>query len=531
MEAMKKMYRRAVTWCVSHRKITLLVAISVLSGSLSLWLSGAIGSEFLPHLDEGSIWVRGTLPSSTGPTEADRVVREARQTLAKFPEVTQVVSQMGRPDDGTDVTGFFNTEYFVDLKLHDEWRPQFKTKDQLIEAMSKELQKAPGVIWNFSQPIADNMEEAVSGVKGQLAIKLYGADLKQLEKTADEIVDAMNEIKGVADLGVFRVVGQPNINVKVDRAKTDRFGLNMSDVQDAVETALAGRAVTQVLQGERRFDLMVRYQEPFRNNLEDIDNVRLLAPSGERVALNQLATISIEDGASMIYREGSERYIAIKYSVRGRDLGSTVEEAIQKVNQDVKLPEGYHTVWAGEYESQKRSQARMLIIVPVTILAIFFILFSAFDSFKWALLIMVNVVVAPIGGLFALYCTDTHFSVSSGVGFLALFGVSVQTGIIMVEYINQLRVSGLPIIEAAVEGAVLRLRPIMMTMLVATLGLLPAATSHGIGSDSQRPFAIVIVGGLMVSLLMSSLLLPTLYVWVASVKDERLPEPQENFNE
>jgi cobalt-zinc-cadmium resistance protein CzcA len=531
MEAMTRQYRRAVTWCIAHRSVTLCVAVAVLTGSLSLWLSGAIGSEFLPHLDEGSIWARGTLPSSTGPTDAARVVREARQTLAKFPEVTQVVSQMGRPDDGTDVTGFFNTEYFVDLKLHDQWRPQFTTKDQLIEAMNTELQKESGVIWNFSQPIADNMEEAVSGVKGQLAIKLYGKDLKQLEKSADEILDVMDNIKGVADLGVFRVVGQPNINVKVERSKADRFGLNMSDVQDAVETALGGRAVSQVLQGERRFDLVVRYQEPYRNTLEDINNIRLLAPSGERVALSQLATINIEDGASMIYREGSERYIAIKYSIRGRDLGSTVEEAIEKVNHDVKLPDGYHTVWAGEYESQKRSQARMLIIVPVTILAIFFILFSAFNSIKWALLIMINVVISPIGGILALYFTDTHFSVSSGVGFLALFGVSVQTGIIMVEYINQLRVSGLPIMEAAVEGAVLRLRPIMMTMLVATLGLLPAATSHGIGSDSQRPFAIVIVGGLMVTLFMSSLLLPTLYVWVANLKDNRLPEPQENFNE
>ena len=531
MEAMTRQYRRAVTWCVHHRGVTLSVAIVLLVSSLTVWLSGGIGSEFLPHLDEGSIWVRGTLPSSTGPSEADRVIRQARQTLVKFPEVTQVVSQMGRPDDGTDVTGFFNTEYFVDLKLHDAWRPQFVTKDQLIDAMSEELQKEPGVIWNFSQPIADNMEEAVSGVKGQLAIKLYGADLKQLEKTADEIVDAINDIKGVADLGIFRVVGQPNINIKIDRTKIERYGLNVADVQDSVETALGGRAVSQILKGERRFDLVVRYQEPYRNSLDDVDGIRLQAPSGERVSLSQLANISIEDGASMIYREGSERYIAIKYSVRGRDLGSTVEEAIQKVNKEVKLPEGYHTVWAGEYESQKRSQARMLIIVPVTILAIFFILFSVFDSFKWALLIMINVVVAPIGGLLALYFTDTHFSVSSGVGFLALFGVSVQTGIIMVEYINQLRVRGKSILEAAVEGAVLRLRPIMMTMLVATLGLFPAATSHGIGSDSQRPFAIVIVGGLIVTLIMSSLLLPTLYVWIARATDQRLPEPEENFND
>ena len=531
MEALTKVYRRTVTWTISHRWITVGVAVLSLTGSVWLWVGGAIGSEFLPHLDEGAIWVRGTLPSSTGPTDAGRVMREARQTLVKFPEVTQVVTQMGRPDDGTDVTGFFNTEYFVDLKLHDQWRPQFKTKDELIEAMNNELQKAPGVIWNFSQPIADNMEEAVSGVKGQLAVKLYGKDLKQLESTPDEIVDAMNDIKGVADLGVFRVVGQPNINVKVDRDKTDRFGLNMSDVQDAVETALAGRAVSQVLQGERRFDLVVRYQKPYRNTLEDITNVRLLAPSGERVALSQLATISIEDGASMIYREGGERYIAIKYSVRGRDLGSTVEEAIDKVNKEVKLPDGYHINWAGEYESQKRSEARLLVIVPVTILIIFFILFSVFDSFKWALLIMVNVALARFGGLLALYVTGTHFSVSSGIGFLALFGVSVQTGIIMVEYINQLRIRGMPIMEAAVEGAVLRLRPIMMTMLVATLGLLPAAMSHDIGSDSQRPFAIVIVGGLLADLVMSALLLPTLYVWVANEKDERLPAPEENFSE
>ncbi len=531
MELMIRIYRRAATWCIQHRWITLLVSVAALSASVWLWAGGAIGSEFLPHLDEGAVWVRGTLPSSTGPSKAEHVVQESRQTLASFPEVKQVVSQFGRPDDGTDVTGFFNTEYFVDLKLHDLWRPQFNSKDDLIEAMNTELLKIPGVIWNFSQPIADNMEEAVSGVKGQLAVKLYGGDLKQLEHTADDIVAVMRKIQGVADLGVFRVVGQPNVNVKVDRAKTDRFGLNMSDVQDAVETALGGRAVSQVLQGERRFDLVVRYQEPYRNNLEDIANVRLLAPSGERVSLDQLSTISVEDGASMIYREGSQRFIAIKYSVRGRDLGSTVQEAIEGVNREVKLPDGYRIDWAGEYESQKRANARLLVIVPFTILMIFFILFSVFNSIKWALLVMVNIVLAPIGGLLALYVTGTHFSVSSGVGFLALFGVSVQIGIIMVEYINQLRVRGMPIMEAAVEGAVLRLRPIMMTMLVATLGLLPAAMSHGIGSDSQRPFAIVIVGGLMVDLIMSALLLPTLYVWIAKPKDERLPRPAETFKE
>ena len=324
----------------------------------------------------------------------------------------------------------------------------------------------------------------------------------------------------MADLGVFRVVGQPNLNLTVNRQKADRFGINVADVQDAIETAAGGKAVSQILQGERKFDLTVRYQESFRKTPEDIADIRILAPSGERVALKQLCDIALEDGASMIYREAGSRYIAIKYSVRGRDLGSTVEEAIERVGKQVKLPESYRIEWAGEYESQKRSQRRLSVIVPMTILMIFIILYTVFHSLKWSSLIMVNIALAPIGGILALYFTGTHFSVSSGVGFLALFGVSVQTGLIMVEYINQLRARGEPIVNAAVDGAVRRLRPIMMTMLVATLGLLPAATSHGIGSDSQRPFAIVIVGGLVATLFMSILLLPTLYVWIARPSDE-----------
>jgi cobalt-zinc-cadmium resistance protein CzcA len=500
-------------------------------GSLVLWLSGAIGSEFLPHLDEGAIWARGTLPTSTGPSEANRVAQKTREILIGFPEVTQVVSQFGRPDDGTDVSGFFNTEYFIDLKPRDQWRPEFKSKDALIDAMDHELRKVPGALWNFSQPIADNMEEAVSGVKGQLAVKLYGPDLNLLEDKAEELLAVMGKIKGVADLGMFRVVNQPNVNIRVDRSKADRFGINVTDVQDAVETALGGKQVSQILQGERRFDLVVRYHENYRQNLDDIRTIRLRAPSGERVALDQLANISIDDGASMIYREDGQRYIAIKFSVRGRDLGSTVEESIEKTEAEVKLPEGYHTEWAGEFESQQRAEKRLLLIVPFTIFIIFILLFSMFNSIKWALLIMVNVALARIGGLLALFLTGTHFSVSSGVGFLALFGVSVQTGIIMVEYINQLRVQGESIMSAAVEGAVLRLRPIMMTMLVATLGLMPAALSHDIGSDSQRPFAIVIVGGLIADLIMSAFLLPTLYVWFAKPGDTRLPDPVAHFHE
>ena len=516
-------YRHAAVWAIEHRFVTVGIALGALCVSLYLSLGGVLGSEFLPHLDEGAIWVRGTLAPSTGPSEGKQVMDHARLVLATFPEVKQVVSQVGRPDDGTDTTGFFNTEYFVDLKPKAEWRGVFgENKDELIGAMDRELEKMPGVIWGFSQPISDNVEEAVSGVKGELAVKIYGDDLKTLEEKADEIIGVMSKIRGVADLGLFRVIGQPNLNYIVNRQAAARYGINVADVQDAIQTAVGGAPVTQVLDREARYDLTMRYLPQFRSTEEALDRVRLVSSTGERVSLKQLTTIKVQDGAEEIYRENGQRYVAIKYSVRDRDLGSTVEEAISKVDAQVKLPPGYKTDWAGEYESQKRSSKRLMLVLPITILLIFIILYAMFGSFKWAMLILGNVAMAPFGGMLALLVTGTHFSVSSGVGFLALFGVSVQTGVIMLEYINQLRASGRSVEEAAVEGAVLRLRPIMMTMLVATLGLLPAATSHGIGSDSQRPFAIVIVGGLIGALLISVFLLPTLYVWIAG-KDDVLP--------
>jgi heavy metal efflux system protein len=521
MEFLRKQYRSTVRWALENRPVTLSAAGLVIVATFVLLVSGIVGSEFLPHLDEGAIWTRGTLAPSTGPTEGTRVMNQARVILAAFPEVKQVVSQVGRPDDGTDTTGFFNTEYFVDLKPKAQWRTVFhEDKDALISAMDKELSKTPGVLWNFSQPISDNMEEAVSGVKGELAVKMYGDDLHQLEEKGDEVVNVMRTVKGVEDLGLFRVLGQPNLNLSIDRAKAARYSLNVSDVQDAVETAIGGKAVTQVLQGEQRYDLVVRYLAPYRDTQEAIEKIRIVAPSGERVSLAQLTSPSVKDGASEIYREANSRYIAIKYSVRGRDLGSAVEEAMSRVEHQVKLPVGYHIDWAGEYESQKRSQRRLLIVLPITILIIYIILFTMFKSAKWAALTLANVSMAPIGGILALLVTGTHFSVSSGVGFLALFGVSVQVGVIMIEYINHLRAQGYSIEDAAVEGAILRLRPIMMTMLVATLGLLPAALSRGIGSDSQRPFAIVIVGGLLAALFISIYLLPTMYVWVARDTDK-----------
>jgi len=528
MQWLKSRYRVAVRATIENRYVTVGTAAVLFGIAIFLAFSGAIGSEFLPHLDEGAIWVRGTLPPSEGPTASIDFTNKARLVMASFPEVTKVVSQTGRPDDGNDTTGFFNTEYFVDLKRKEEWRPVFhQNKEALIAAMNTELGKFPGVIWNFSQPISDNMEEAVSGVKGELAVKLYGDNLRTLEKKADEIQAQMASVKGIEDLGIFRIIGQPNLNYTVDRDAAARWGINVADIQDAVQTAVGANALTQVQQGEARFDVTLRYIEPYRSTREAIENVRLLAPSGERVSLAQLTRISADDGAEEIYREGGQRYIAIKYSVRGRDLGSTVEEAIRKVDRNVTLPAGYHTEWAGEYESQKRADKRMDIVIPITVMVIFLILYTMFRSFKWAMLILVSVIMASIGGPLALFITHTNFSVSSAVGFLALFGVSVQTGVIMLEYINQLRArrKGMEeptrehIVEAAIEGAVLRLRPIMMTMLVATLGLLPAALSHAIGSDSQRSFAIVIVGGLLANLVIGVFLLPTLYVWVARDND------------
>jgi cobalt-zinc-cadmium resistance protein CzcA len=349
-----------------------------------------------------------------------------------------------------------------------------------------------------------------------------------LEEKGNEVVSVMGKVPGVADLGLFRIIGQPNLTFNVDRKAAARWGINVADIQDAIQTAVGGNAVSTMLIGEAQYDLVLRYLKQYRDTREAIERVRLLSPSGERVSLAQLTRVDTTDGAEEIYREGEQRYIAVKYGVRDRDLGSTVEEAIATVNKKVSLPKGYHFVWAGEYESKQRADKRLALIVPVTVMLIFVILYMMFQSVKWATLILVNIALAPVGGSLALLLTHTNISVSSSVGFLALFGVSVQTGVIMLEYINQLRSSGMTIESAAIEGAVLRLRPIMMTMLVATLGLLPAAMSHGIGSDSQKPFAIVIVGGLMASLILSVFILPTIYVWVARESDV-LPAPETHF--
>jgi len=479
-----------------------------------------IGSEFLPHLDEGNMWVRGAMPPSTSYETASEVVRKARGIFMQFEEVTITVCQVGRPDDGTDATGFFNAECFVDLKPASKWRSQFHhEKEKLISAVSAELAKVPGVTWNFSQPISDNMEEAVSGVKGELVVKVFGQDLKTLTQKGDEIKDVISKVRGVEDLGVFQVLGQPNINISVDRDKISRYGLNVSDVQDVIETAVGGKVASQVLDGEKRFDLAVRYQPQYRESVDAIKRIAVVTPDGFRIPLEDLADVRMDNGASLIYRQNNSRFIAVKFSVRGRDLGSTIDEAQKLVKQKILFPEGYHVQWTGEFESQRRAAARLALVIPLTILAIFLVLYLVFHSMKWSLMIMVNVALALIGGVPALFLTGTNFSVSSGIGFLALFGVSIQTGVLLISYINHLRMEGMETRDAIVEGACRRLRPIMMTALAATFGLIPAAMSHSIGSDSQRPMAIVIVGGLIADLVMAFFLLPTLYLHFAKSDD------------
>ena len=455
MEHLTVHYRKSVTWTIHHRGLTVGVGIVGLAIAIYLAFGGVIGSEFLPHLDEGALWVRGTLAQSAGPSEGIRIADQARIILCSFPEVSECTSQTGRSDDGTDHTSFFNTEYFVGLKPKEQWRPVFhQNKDELIASMQMQLEKEiPGVVWGFSQPIEDNMEEAVSGVKGELATKVYGDDLHLLEEKADQIANIMRRVNGITDLGVFQVTGQPDLNFVVDREKAARWQINVADVQDAIQTAVGGTALTQVLKGEQVYDLTLRYLPKYRDTREGIRNIRLLSPSGERVSLEQLCKIREADEGSEIYREGNQRYVAIKYSVRGRALGDAVKEAIRKVDAQVQLPRGYHIGWEGEYQSEVRAEARMLIIIPITVLLIFIILYSMYRSAKWALLILANVAMARIGGLLALLVTGTNFSVSSDVGFLALFGVSVQTGVIMLEYINQLRARGHSIEDSACTGS------------------------------------------------------------------------------
>ena len=513
-------YGRMLGWCLRNRLITVGLVLAVFASSLLL--IPYIGGEFMPHLDEGALWVRATTPYTISFEEASKLSPQIRDILRSFPQVTTVANELGRPDDGTDPTGFFNNEFFVDLKPYSDpvWSGEIHGKPQLVEAIQKKLAAFPGVIFNFTQPAEDAVDEAETGLKSALAVKIFGSDLNLLAEKAALVKDVLLKTPGITEITVVKETGQPSLTIVPDRAKLARYGLNVSDINTLIGTAMGGQAATQVIQGERQFDMIVRMQEPYRSDENAIRNLLIATPDGQYLPLGQFCDIKVDSGASFIYRESNSRYIGVQFSVEGRDLAGAVGDARKRVEDAIKLPIGYKFDWGGEYKEYLASQAQMKIILPLTVMLILTILFALYGNFKFPLIIFLSVLVTePVGGLLALRLTHTNFSVSSMLGFVALMGVAVQTSVILYSFINKLRLEGKDIATATLEASVLRLRPIMMTALVACFGLLPAAMSTGIGSDSQKPFAIVIVGGLASRLLLSIFLAPVLYALVAREGD------------
>jgi cobalt-zinc-cadmium resistance protein CzcA len=517
-EAIKDAYARGLDFCLAHARAT--VAASVLLLGASLLLIPAIGAEFMPHLDEGALWVRATMPYTISFDESARITPQIRDILRSFPEVTTVASELGRPDDGTDATGFFNVEFYVALKPYAQWTGAYHDKAQLIAAINKKLQAFPGIIFNYTQPAEDAVDEAETGLKSALAVKVFGPDLSTLQRKGKAIKHVLEHVRGIRDVTLVQELGQPSLSIEIDRAAIARLGLNVDDINGLITTGIGGDVATQVIQGEKQFDLVVRLDKPWRDDPQAIGNILVATPGGQQVPLRTLARIHVTDGASFIYRENQSRYIGVQFSVEGRDLAGAVEDAMAQVARQVALPQGYRTDWGGEYAEYTASRAQLNMIVPLTLALIFLLLFTLYSNFKFPLITVLGVLLsAPVGGLVALWLTGTPFSVSSGIGFLALFGVSVQTAVVYISYVNELRRGGMPLDQAIREGAILRLRPIMMTALVAALGLLPAALATGVGTDTQRPFALVIVSGLFTRLLISVFLMPALYAIVARPQD------------
>ncbi|MBI3786511.1 MAG: efflux RND transporter permease subunit [Deltaproteobacteria bacterium] len=508
----RRAYKPALNWSIGRPRLTMTIASLLLVASLMV--VPLLGSEFLPELDEGDIWVRAKLPIGVSLEGAERYVHRMRDVLRGFPEVRTVVSQIGSPDDGTDPNGPDNVELYVAMKPREAWVTTHD-KNALIDDMNKKLSVLPGVTYNFSQPIKDNVDEAISGVKGELSIKLSGPDLDILQAKAEEIVRVLHDIEGVRDLDFDHLAGQPQLRIVVDREQANRYGITVSDVQDAIETATAGKRVTDMLEGERRFPLVVKLAEGNEPPLDRIRNLLVPAPNATRIPLTQLTHIDTAPGFAQILRENNQRRVAVKWSVRGRDMGSMVAQGQQRVAETVHLPEGYRMVWSGRFEDQQRAMRRLELIVPAVIFIIFILLFGNFNSVRDAGLVLVHVPFALIGGILALLVTGTHFSISAGVGFISLFGVAVLNGVLLVSYFNDLRRSGTPLREAVVRGSLVRLRPVLMTGMLAIFGFLPAAISHAIGAEVQRPLAIVVIGGLISATLLTLLVLPATYVWLA----------------
>ena len=517
-EAIKAVYIRGLDVCLAFPWATTLASAVLLLGSLLL--VPFIGAEFMPQLDEGALWVRATMPYTISFDESAKVTPKVREILRSFPEVTTVTSELGRPDDGTDSTGFFNVEFYVGLKPYPQWTGAYRNKAALIEAIGKKLEAFPGIIFNYTQPAEDAVDEAETGLKSALAVKVFGASLETLEQKGKAIKKVLEQVRGIRDVTLVQELGQPSLSIKIKREQIARYGVNVADINGLIQTAIGGDVASQVVQGEKQFDLIVRLEREYRDNPEEIGNIRVATPAGQQIPLREFADIEVTNGASFIYRQDNSRYIGVQFSVAGRDLAGAVEDAIRQVGAKVTVPQGYRLDWGGEYTEYTASRAQLNVILPLTMALIFLLLFTLYSNFKFPFITVLGVLLsAPVGGIIALWLSGTPFSVSSGIGFLALFGVSVQTAVVYISYVNELRRAGIPVAEAIREGAILRLRPIMMTALVAALGLLPAALATGVGTDTQKPFALVIVSGLFTRLLISVFLMPALYALVAREND------------
>ncbi len=517
-EAIQTLYTRGLDRCLARPKATALASAALLAGSLLL--IPRIGAEFMPHLDEGALWVRATMPYTISFDEAAKIAPQVRDVLRSFPEVTTVTSELGRPDDGTDSTGFFNVEFFVGLEPYSKWRGPYHTKPALIAAINRRLQSFPGIIFNYTQPAEDAVDEAETGLKSALAVKVFGPDLQTLEQKGKAIKQVLQRVPGIRDVTLVQELGQPSLTIKIDRARIARYGVNVADINALIQSAVGGDVATQVVQGEKQFDLVVRLDRRYRDDPTEIGNIPVATPGGQQIPLKEFADIRVTNGASFIYRQNNSRYIGVQFSVQGRDLAGAVGDAIHQVGDKVPLPQGYHADWGGEYSQYTASRRQLSLILPLTLFLIFLLLFALYNNFKFPFITVLGVLLsAPAGGILALWISDTPFSVSSGIGFLALFGVSVLTAVVYISYVNELRRSGTPVGEAIRQGAIQRLRPIIMTALVAALGLLPAALATGVGTDTQRPFALVIVSGMLSRLLISVFLMPVLYALVAAPED------------
>jgi heavy metal efflux system protein len=478
--------------------------------AITFYSAKYLGSEFLPDLDEGALWVKAQLPMSASLSQSKEISDQMTKMIRKYPEVRHTLAQIGRTNDGTDPKGFFNVEIAVDLYPKDNWRKGVST-EMLIDSLNQQLSKIPGLLLNYSQPIRDNVEEAVAGVPASLAVKIAGPDFEKLDSLANQVQYVLSKVKGVEDLGVLRNLGQPEFRIELNQEKMALYGVATVDANAVIEMAIGGKAATQLYEGERKFDIRIRYQKDYRDTKEKIEQLMVPTQDGSKIPIKELATIRTLTGPAFVYRDNNSRYIPVKFSVRGRDLGSTIAEAQAKVNEVVKLPKNYRMTWNGEFENQQRASKTLANVVPLCLLAIFLILFITFGNVKDALLTILNVPFALIGGILALHITGINFSISAGIGFIALFGVCIQNGVILISVFRKNLQAKMTLHQAILHGVVSRVRPVVMTALMAAIGLLPAAISTGIGSETQKPLAIVVIGGLVTSTILTLLILPILY--------------------